>query len=85
MAGRIDEPLVREAQRLSAEAGFAHSCRPELGRLLRVLAAGVGPGKVGEAGTGYGVGTAWLAAGLQPGAQLYTVEHDPVRRALFGT
>ena len=52
-------PLVERAVDLARRAGFAHSCRPEHGRLLSALAAGAGT--IGETGTGYGVGLAWLA------------------------
>lgn len=50
-----------------------------MGGLLRALAAFVADGKVAEVGTGYGVGTAWLAAGLSGGAHLFTVDNDPER------
>ncbi|MFE3203241.1 hypothetical protein [Embleya sp. NPDC059237] len=49
--------------------GFAFSCRPEQGRLLQVLAAGA-THRIGETGTGYGVGPAWLASGALPGTRL---------------
>ncbi|GAA1851904.1 class I SAM-dependent methyltransferase [Asanoa iriomotensis] len=71
---------VRAATRLAARHGFPHSSVPAHGRLLRVLAGGVPPGGViGETGTGYGVGLAWLAAGAAPGVRLVSVERDPDR------
>jgi predicted O-methyltransferase YrrM len=73
-------PLVERAVDLARRAGFAHSCRPEHGRLLSALAAGAGT--IGETGTGYGVGLAWLAAGARPGARLVSVERDAARAAL---
>ena len=63
-------PLVERAESL----GFERSCEPEVGWLLHVLAAQRGRGRVGEIGTGAGVGTAWLASALRPGAPLYTVQ-----------
>jgi predicted O-methyltransferase YrrM len=75
-------PLVAAAVALARRTGFAHSCRPEQGALLRLLAAGVGPGRIGETGTGCGVGLAWLATGAAPGATLVSVERDPGRAAL---
>lgn len=71
-----DEPpdLVRRAQRLADEAGFAHSCSDGTGRLLRVLARRCE--RAGEIGTGCGVGSAWIASGLAPGGSLATVERD---------
>ena len=65
-------PLVERAESLA----FERSCEPEAGWLLHVLAAQRGRGRVGEIGTGAGVGTAWLASALRPGIPLYTVEAD---------
>jgi len=39
---------------LARRTGFAFSCRPEQGELLRLLARGVGSGAIGETGTGCG-------------------------------
>jgi predicted O-methyltransferase YrrM len=69
-------PLVERALAVAAELGFAKSCSPEAGRLLHLLAAQRGRGRVGEIGTGVGVGTAWLASALAPGASLWTAEAD---------
>lgn len=69
-------PLVARATALAAQHGFTRSCTPEVGRLLRVLAAQVRTGMIAEIGTGCGVGAAWLASGLAPGATLVTVETD---------
>ena len=78
-------PLVARATALASELGLERSCEPEAGRLLHLLAAQRGRERVGEIGTGTGVGTAWLAAGLAPGIQLYTAEPDEERaRAAAG-
>ena len=61
---------------LTAELGFKKSCSPEAGRLLHLLAAQRGRERVGEIGTGAGVGTAWLASALAPGVPLWSVEPD---------
>lgn len=74
-------PPVTAAVSMAAAAGFAYSCRPEQGELLRILARGVGPGVIGETGTGYGVGLAWLATGAHPDARIVSVERDPDRAA----
>ena len=58
-------PLVERAVDLARRAGSTFSCRPEHGRLLQALAAGAG--RIGETGTGCGVGLAWLASGARPG------------------
>jgi predicted O-methyltransferase YrrM len=73
-------PLVERAVDLARREGFAYSCRPEHGRLLHALAAGAG--RIGETGTGCGVGLAWLASGARPGTRLVSVEHDVGRAAL---
>jgi predicted O-methyltransferase YrrM len=70
-------PLVERAARTARHLGFPYSCRPEQGRLLRALAAGAG--RIGETGTGCGVGLAWLVTGMRPGTTVVGVEHDPVR------
>jgi predicted O-methyltransferase YrrM len=71
-------PLVRRAVRAAREQGFAFSCRPEQGRLLRVLAGGA-TARIGETGTGCGVGLAWLASGAPEGVRLVSVERDAER------
>jgi predicted O-methyltransferase YrrM len=73
-------PLVERAVDLARRNGFAYSCRPEHGRLLYALAAGAG--KIGETGTGCGVGLAWLASGARLGTRLFSVELDTGRAAL---
>ena len=49
--------------------GFESSCLPSHGRLLQVLAGGVGEGVIGETGTGAGVGLAWMASGARRGVR----------------
>jgi len=79
----IDLPdLVATAVAAATEAGFDNSCRPEHGRLLSVLAAGVRGGVIGETGTGCGVGLAWLAAGACQDVRLVSVENDSARFAV---
>lgn len=69
-------PLVEKAVAAARRAGFPRSCLPSHGRLLQLLAAGVGEGVIGETGTGCGVGLAWLASGARTGVRLVSVEHD---------
>ncbi len=71
--------LVRRAHELAGRMGFEASCTPEVGRLLRVLAASVRSGTIGEIGTGCGVGAAWMVSGLQPGVHFVTVEIEEER------
>ena len=74
----MDE-LIERAERLARELGFTRSCIPEVGRLLHVLT----PGRirVGEIGTGTGVGAAWIIAALDEGASFVTVEAEEERAA----
>jgi predicted O-methyltransferase YrrM len=76
-------PLVARAVAAAAEAGFEYSCRPEHGRLLAALAAGAE--LVGETGTGFGVGLAWLVSGARPGTHFVSVERDGSRAAAAAT
>jgi predicted O-methyltransferase YrrM len=71
--------LVERAERLARELGFTRSCIPEVGRLLRVLTPG--RSRVGEIGTGTGVGAAWIVSTLDEGASFVTVEFDEERAA----
>jgi predicted O-methyltransferase YrrM len=69
-------PLVGRAVSAARQAGFGGSCLPAHGRLLQLLAGGVGAGVIGETGTGCGVGLAWLASGARTGVRLISVEQD---------
>jgi predicted O-methyltransferase YrrM len=73
--------LVREAVALAHSQGFDHSCRPEHGRLLSVLAAGWAGGRIGETGTGCGVGLAWMVDAAGPETTFVSVEADDGRAA----
>jgi predicted O-methyltransferase YrrM len=68
--------LVVKAVNAARRNGFANSCLPSHGRLLQLLAGGVGDGIIGETGTGCGVGLAWLASGTRPGVRLVSIERD---------
>ncbi|RKN37913.1 O-methyltransferase [Streptomyces hoynatensis] len=74
-------PLVARAVKVAREQGFAYSCRPEEGRLLHALAGGA-PARIGETGTGCGVGLAWLATAAGPNVRLVSVERDPLLAGL---
>jgi predicted O-methyltransferase YrrM len=82
-----DEPTtlpdaVRAAQQAAELAGFTMSCDNRTGALLRTLVASKPDGRVLELGTGTGVGTAWLLAGMTGNAHLVTVEADPATAAI---
>jgi len=59
---RDSVPLrVRSAVEGARRLEFGFCVRPEIGRLLAVLAGGLPPGaRVGETGTGTGAGLAWM-------------------------
>ena len=80
-------PLVSRAEQLAAELEFERSCSRETGALLHVLAGARGRARVGEIGTGAGVGAAWIVSALDPDVPFVTVELDPrlasAARALF--
>lgn len=69
-------PLVRLAVEASRRVGYAKSCVPEVGALLRVLAASMAARRIGETGTACGVGAAWIASGMAHDAKLITYELD---------
>jgi predicted O-methyltransferase YrrM len=80
--GRTDlPPLVAAAAALAGRTGFDLSCLPAHGRLLAVLAAGRPEGRIGETGTGAGVGLAWMAGAADPSTTLVSIELDPDRAA----
>jgi predicted O-methyltransferase YrrM len=71
--------VLGRATALAERLNFTQSCAPEHGRLLEVLARGVGDGIIGETGTGCGVGLAWMAGAAASGARLVSIERDPSR------
>jgi predicted O-methyltransferase YrrM len=90
----VDElpPLVLRAQTLAQRAGFPLTRRqaghggpsaslPGVGRFLAMLAAGCLGGRIGELGTGIGIGAAWMASTMPTDCVLITVEIDQHRAA----
>ena len=75
-------PLVAKAVALSLEANFHHSCFPEQGRLLHMLAGGRKGGRIGETGTGCGVGLAWMLSAVDADTTIVSVELSSRRAAL---
>jgi predicted O-methyltransferase YrrM len=64
------------------EIGFQSWCWPQVGALLRVMAALKPGGRLLEIGTGTGVGTCWLLDGMDADARLTTVDIDPKVQAI---
>jgi predicted O-methyltransferase YrrM len=77
----VPPPLVEKALALTERLGFERSCRPEVGRLLHVLAASRGRERVAEIGTGTCVGAAWIVSALSPRVPFFTTENDEERAA----
>lgn len=75
-------PLVQQAQALAARQQFPHSSLMEVGRLLRVLTGQIDAGRIGEIGSGVGVGAAWIVSALRPAATFFTIELDTGRAGL---
>lgn len=70
-------PPALEAIRVDTERiGFTLASEPKTGALLRALAASKPGGRFLELGTGTGVGTAWLVAGMDAGSRLVSVDSD---------
>jgi predicted O-methyltransferase YrrM len=67
------EAIRRETEQL----GFSMASEPLTGALLRTLAASKPGGRLLELGTGTGMGTSWLLAGMDAAARLETVDNDP--------
>ena len=74
-------PLVRAAAVTASTLGFDNSCAPAQGRLLALLAHGHDGGRVGETGTGCGVGLAWMVDATGATTSFVSVEIDATRAA----
>lgn len=80
LAVQLHFPLMPEGRPIGFE-GPPSACIPAMGQLLRALAAAHPAGRLGELGTGTGVGTAWMASGMHSAATLVSVEIDEQRAA----
>jgi|SRR5215469_9216258 len=83
-------PLVARARSLATQTGFPltrqeaagagpSASLPVVGRFLAMLAAGCAGGRIGEMGTGVGIGTAWMASAMPADCTLVTAEIDQGR------
>jgi predicted O-methyltransferase YrrM len=70
-------PVFEAIRRETEQLGFSMASEPRTGDLLRTLAASKPGGRLLELGTGTGMGTSWLLAGMDPTARLETVDNDP--------
>jgi predicted O-methyltransferase YrrM len=78
MNDRSLQPTALEAiLRETVDLGFSMASESQTGSLLRTLAASKPAGRFLELGTGTGVATAWLLAGMDKASRLATVDNDP--------
>jgi predicted O-methyltransferase YrrM len=76
-------PMVIHTIRDETEKlGFRMASEPKTGALLRALAAAKPGGSFLELGTGTGIGTAWLLAGMDANSKLVSVDNDPRVQAI---
>jgi predicted O-methyltransferase YrrM len=74
----LNQPTTLEAiLRESADLGFSMASEAQTGSLLRTLAASKPASRFLELGTGTGVATAWLLAGMDKASSLVSVDNDP--------
>jgi predicted O-methyltransferase YrrM len=73
----IDDLLAR-----TASLEFNMATEPRTGALLRALAASKPAGRILELGTGTGIGSAWLLAGMDENSTLTSVDTDPQVQAV---
>lgn len=69
-------PVIAPLSKEAAALGFQMSSEPELGALLRTLAASKPAGRLLELGTGVGISAAWILAGMDLHSRLLTVENN---------
>jgi predicted O-methyltransferase YrrM len=75
--GTQEPPALADLLAKTAALNFTMASEPRTGVLLRVLAAAKPSGRMLELGTGTGVGTSWLLAGMDEASTLVTVDIDP--------
>ncbi len=70
---------VRKAELIAQRSQYRLSSSREVGGLLCALAAGIPGGRFLELGSGVGVGSGWLLAGMDADSRLVTIEsHERV-------
>ncbi len=76
---------LRAIQAATTAHGFGMASEARTGALLRTLVASKPGGKILELGTGTGLATAWLLAGMDDAATLTTVDNDSDAQAIAQT
>jgi predicted O-methyltransferase YrrM len=69
-------PVIEAIEHDMQRMGFTMASDRRTGSLLRVLAAAKPAGRFLELGTGTGIGTAWLLAGMDSSSKLDSVDRD---------
>jgi predicted O-methyltransferase YrrM len=72
------EGILRDTGRI----GFTMASERKTGSLLRTLAASKPAGRFLELGTGTGVGTSWILAGMDAGSKLDSIDNDPATQEI---
>jgi predicted O-methyltransferase YrrM len=75
-------PVLSRILERTRALNFAMASEPRTGALLRVLAASKPSARLLELGTGTGISTAWLLAGMDAASSLISVDTDPVVQAV---
>jgi predicted O-methyltransferase YrrM len=71
-----------DIQTASQEMGFSMPSDLQTGALLKTLVASKPGGNVLEIGTGTGLATAWLLAGMDAGSVLVSIDNEPIYQAV---
>jgi len=71
-------PAYESIKEATDELKFGMASDPDTGRLLRTLAASKPSGRFLELGTGTGLGTVWIADGLDEKSCLISIDSDEV-------
>jgi predicted O-methyltransferase YrrM len=69
-------PVIEAMEHDTQRMGFTMASDRRTGSLLRILAAAKPAGRFLELGTGTGIGTAWLLAGMDSSSKLDSVDRD---------
>ena len=75
-------PALGQILERTQALNFNMASEPRTGALLRTLAASKPSGRLLELGTGTGIATAWLLAGMDAGSILISVDTDPQVQAV---
>jgi predicted O-methyltransferase YrrM len=78
----VEPPQVSFIQEETSRLGFGMPSEPLVGTLLRTLAASKPAGRFLELGTGTGIATAWLLAGMDAASTLVSVDTDATVQAV---